>query len=77
VGVGVDGEIYNKVCPYAVWTGSYNFTKNAGMSFENALYIEDQPIVDAYMAEYAQIFSLSEPLDWTSEWSVPEYRIGT
>lgn len=66
-----------EVRPYAVWTGSYNFTKNASASFENALYIEDLTIVNAYVAEYAQIFSLSEPLDWTNEWSAPEYRIGT
>ena len=75
--VDINDEVYDVILPYGVWTGSYNFTKNAGRSFENALYIEDQTIVDAYMAEYAQIFSLSEPLDWTSEWSVPEYRIGT
>ena len=65
------------VKPYAVWTGSFNFTKNATYSLENALYITNKQIVDAYFKEYSQIFALSEPLDWTHEWVAPEYRIGT
>lgn len=63
--------------PYAVWTGSFNITKNAVFSLENALYITEPNIVDAYFQEFGQIFSLSEPLDWNSEWVEPEFRIGT
>lgn len=65
------------IIPYAVWTGSFNMTYNAGCSFENALYITDTEIVDAYFNEYLQIAALSEPLDWESDWCEPEWRIGT
>lgn len=65
----------------AVWTGSFNLTKNAAMSFENALYIEERSgankVIDSYLKEHHQIFALSEPLDWTSNYVEPEYRIGT
>jgi hypothetical protein len=63
--------------PYAVWSGSFNFTLSATESFENALLIHDEEIAEAYVKEYAQIFALSEPLDWESEWCSPEYRIGS
>ncbi|MGD9686353.1 MAG: hypothetical protein AB7U43_05200 [Desulfobacter sp.] len=63
--------------PYAVWTGSFNFTKNATRSLENALYITDPSIVGAFFKEYGQIAAMSEKLDWTSDWSEPEWRIGT
>lgn len=62
--------------PYAVWTGSFNFTRNATCSFENAIYIKSPKIAQAYFNEYSQIFALSEPLDWDSEWMSPEYLIG-
>ncbi len=63
--------------PYAIWTGSFNLTKNASLSLENALYITNIDIVKAYFREYGQIAAMSEPLDWTSEWAAPEWRIGT
>jgi len=63
--------------PYAVWTGSFNFTKNATDSLENALYITEPSIVNAFFDEYGQIAAMSEPLDWTSDWTEPEWRIGT
>ena len=44
-----------KVVPYAVWTGSFNLTKNAGRSLENALFIKDPEVVRAYYEEYGQI----------------------
>ncbi|EEM8339031.1 hypothetical protein DFQ66_14045 [Salmonella enterica subsp. enterica serovar Amager] len=66
-----------KINPYAVWTGSFNITKNAGMSFENALYITDQSIVNAYYQEFAQITALSESLNWFKDWVEPQWRIGT
>ena len=61
----------------AVWTGSFNFTDTAGLSFENAVIIRDERIAAAYALEYAQIAVLSEPLDWTEPWMAPEWRIGT
>jgi HKD family nuclease len=67
--------------PVALWTGSFNLTKNATYSFENALYLTDKSgennIITAYLNEHHQIFALSEKLDWENEWSEPEYRIGT
>jgi len=69
------------VVPIAVWTGSFNFTKNATMSFENAIVIKDDSgenkILQSYLDEYYQVFALSEPLDWEHIWCEPEYRIGT
>lgn len=63
--------------PYAVWTGSFNLTLNATQSLENALYITEPAIVQAYFEEFGQIMALSEPLDWSAEWSEPEWRIGS
>lgn len=62
--------------PRAVWTGSFNFTKNAANSLENAVYITDRKIVNAYFAEYTQIAAMSEKLDWKSNWIAPEWHIG-
>lgn len=67
----------SNVVPYSVWTGSFNFTKNAGMSLENVVLIEKQEIVNAYVQEFGQICAISEPLDWSSEWVEPEWRMGT
>jgi phosphatidylserine/phosphatidylglycerophosphate/cardiolipin synthase-like enzyme len=67
--------------PEVLWTGSFNITKNATMSFENAIVIEDltgnNPIIESYLNEHHQLFGLSEQLDWEKEWTEPEYRIGT
>jgi hypothetical protein len=63
--------------PYAVWTGSFNFTHNSVQSLENALYIERGDAAQAYYDEYAHIFTLSEPLNWHYTWINPDYRIGT
>ena len=74
---GDEESSLENISPYGVWTGSFNLTKNAGYSLENALYITDPSIVDAYFQEYGQIAALSEELDWESEWATPEWRIGT
>jgi hypothetical protein len=63
--------------PYAVWTGSFNWTFNAGNSLENAVVLRDSEIVAAYYNEFQQILALSEPLDWESDYVEPEWRIGT
>ena len=63
--------------PYAVWTGSFNFTKNAGYSLENAVLIKIPEVVDAYYQEFGHILGLSEPLNWEDEWVAPTYRIGS
>jgi hypothetical protein len=65
------------VIPRSVWTGSFNLTYNASQSLENALLIKDPEIVHAYYHEFGQIAAMSEPLDWTSDWVEPEWRLGT
>ena len=75
--VEVDDDSWGRVIPYGVWTGSFNLTKNATYSFENAIYTTDSEIVRAYYNEYGQIASMSEPLDWESDWIEPEWRIGS
>lgn len=50
--------------PQAVWTGSFNFSANANDSFENAVEIHDPTIAAAYLAEFALVASLSEPMNW-------------
>ena len=47
--------------PYAVWTGSYNITKNGNSSLENALFIRNDDLAQAYCDEWAQLVEVSEP----------------
>lgn len=63
--------------PYAVWTGSFNLSYCASMSFENAIFIRNKDIATAYFGEFCQILAMSEPLDWKSDWIQPEWRIGS
>lgn len=70
-------ECYEHHVPYAVWTGSFNFSAMASSSLENALYIEDDAIAAQYYKEWEYVFALSEPLDWETVYCRPEYRIGT
>lgn len=68
---------WEPVRPLAVWTGSFNFSANGGRSFENAVEIHDPEIAAGYVAEFARVATLSEQLDWTSDWVDAEWRIGT
>lgn len=63
--------------PVSVWTGSFNFTANSTASIENAVLIQSRAAAKSYMLEWGQVAALSEPLDWTSEYVDPEWRIGT
>lgn len=63
--------------PEAVWTGSFNFSRNAGASFENAVVVHDQAIAGSFLDEFSRVAALGEPLDWKSEWIMPEWRVGT
>jgi hypothetical protein len=65
------------VRPYAVWTGSFNFTMNASRSLDNAVLLRDKRFVAAYYAEWAQVLAMSEPLDWTAPWIDAPWRIGS
>ena len=60
-----------------VWTGSCNLSKLARRSRENTVIIRDPGIGDAYLHEWADMMSLSEPLDWDSDWIDPQWRTGT
>lgn len=73
---GTDGEV-DTLQPRSVWTGSYNLTFNAERSLENSIIIDSDDLAEAYANEWAQIFALSEPLDWKTDWVAPEYRIGS
>jgi phosphatidylserine/phosphatidylglycerophosphate/cardiolipin synthase-like enzyme len=68
---------HDRVKPHTVWTGSYNLTRNATFSLENAVVLVDPEIVAAYYEEWGHIEALSEPLNWEEEWVSPEWRIGT
>jgi hypothetical protein len=61
--------------PYAVWTGSFNFTNNGGHSLENAVFIEDRSVAQGYYEEWQNVAWLSEPLDWTSRWVAQEWSV--
>jgi hypothetical protein len=77
--VGLDDE-YQMPCritPRAVWTGSFNPTANGTRSRENAVLIESAELAAAYAREWFQVYAISEPLDWESQWCAPQYRIGT
>jgi phosphatidylserine/phosphatidylglycerophosphate/cardiolipin synthase-like enzyme len=66
-----------RLVPYEVCTGSFNFTYNATNSLENLICVKDKKITNAYYQELAQILAVSEPLDWTSKWCYPDWRLGT
>lgn len=72
--MGYGGDPYeavNGITPYGVWTGSFNFTFNGTMSFENAVYLTDPEIVYAYFMEWSQVAVISEPLSWQSSTVAP------
>jgi hypothetical protein len=66
-----------EVHPKAVWTGSFNLTRNSGRSLENVVVIESEMVAGHYYDEWQRVFAISEPLDWQSPWCLPEYRLGT
>ncbi len=63
--------------PHAAWTGSFNWSATASRSLENAVYFKEQKAVKGFYLEFQQVLALSEPLDWSSEWLEPEWRIGS
>jgi phosphatidylserine/phosphatidylglycerophosphate/cardiolipin synthase-like enzyme len=63
--------------PSAVWTGSFNFSNNAGNSFENAVEIHEVNVAQQYLNEFARVAALSEPLNWSHDWVSPQYRLGS
>jgi hypothetical protein len=61
--------------PYAVWTGSFNFTVNGSNSLENAVFIQSAPVAERYYQEWQNVAWISEPLDWTSRWVQNEWSV--
>ncbi len=51
-----------KLEPCAVWTGSFNFTKNATCNIENAQFIQDDRVARAYFNDFADVFKVARPL---------------
>lgn len=73
-------EVEEGACPYqpyAVWTGSYNITKNGNTSLENALFVQNDRLAEAYCGEWAQLIEVSEALNWSSEYAAPEIDYNT
>ena len=48
------------VQPYAVWTGSFNFSDSASNHLENAVLIYNKAIAEAYFKEFSLIYHLSQ-----------------
>jgi len=48
------------VTPYAVWTGSFNFSAAASTHLENAVLIHNRNIAEAYFKEFSLIYYLSQ-----------------
>lgn len=60
-----------------VWTGSYNMSKNATLSFENVVVLTNKEIAQMYLNEFALMYVLTEKLDWESKWMAPNNFIGS
>ena len=71
-----DGEHYTEfdfeAC--AVLTGSANYSESSSLHEENLLYVESKQLASAYHNRWRRIVSISEKLDWTSEYVEPEFR---
>ena len=64
--------------PNCVVTGSFNLTENAELSRENILVIKDQKICSSFVSEWAQLWAMSESLNWIDPMPVvPELYMGT
>lgn len=72
----VDG-FGKSLTPRAVWTGSFNPTSNGANSFENAVVVQSPSIASAYLHEWAQLYALSEDLEWESPGVAPDQWLGT
>jgi phosphatidylserine/phosphatidylglycerophosphate/cardiolipin synthase-like enzyme len=60
--------------PFAVWTGSFNMTRNGTMSLENAVFIRNYQIAEAYFSEWDSLLMVSEQLDWSSVYANPDIQ---
>lgn len=60
------------ICYHTVFTGSFNWTRNATMSLENGVILKGSEILDAYCWEYFQVLLASRKIEqeW---WDAPTY----
>lgn len=63
--------------PRFVWTGSCNLSNMARRSRENSVIIRKPAIAQAYLKDWAELMSVSEPLDWDADWVDPQWHEGT
>lgn len=68
------GDLYY---PKAVWTGSLNLTQLSIHSLENAVFIEDENIANAYAEEMQLLYLNSDSLNWNSSWINPFFLENT
>ena len=57
---------FDKFEPIGVWTGSYNLSNTSNYSLENALYITDSDVINAYLTEFWTVYEYAENYDWES-----------
>lgn len=63
--------VFRNATPFGVWTGSYNPTRVAAQSAENAVWIEDERIATLYAHEHVRLLLESEPVRWTDRHRAP------
>jgi phosphatidylserine/phosphatidylglycerophosphate/cardiolipin synthase-like enzyme len=56
--------LFKETIPWAVWTGSFNFTDNAKFSLENAILIKDLEVAEKYLEEFKTIIRHGQDLKW-------------
>lgn len=52
-----------KLVPKKFWSGSYNFSKNAGDSLENVIIGRDKNLAESFFEMWERIYTISEPLE--------------
>ena len=60
--------------PRILWTGSYNPTRAAARSLENAVIIRNRGVAAQFLLAWAKIMAISEPLDWTGHGLNPQWN---
>lgn len=63
--------VFRNATPFGVWTGSYNPTRVAAQSAENAVWIEDERIATLYAHEHVRLLLASQPVRWTDRHRAP------
>jgi len=64
--LGANVHFYGGTVFHTVFTGSFNWTRNAANSLENGVFMQSPDIIDAYSREYFEILLTSRTI--TEEW---------